>query len=119
MAREAEKFSVDVKGKKMQCYSWGTGPLVLLVHGWAGRPTQFRKIISALTAAGFRVVGFDGPAHGKSAGTSTNIDEFEDVIKTLYVQVGEPESIIAHSFGGGAVLYAAMNGLHVKKLAGA
>src|SRR5207248_629713 len=29
---------------------------------------------------------------------------------------GEPEAILAHSFGGGAVLFSAMNGLAVKKL---
>jgi esterase/lipase len=116
VGKEAEKFFIDVRGKKIRCYSWGKGPLILLVHGWAGRATQFRKIIAALVAANYRVVGFDGPAHGKSQGTSTNIEEFEDVIKTLYMRLGEPEAVIAHSFGGGAVLFAAMNGLNVKKL---
>jgi pimeloyl-ACP methyl ester carboxylesterase len=113
---EAEKFSLDVAGKKIQCYAWGAGPVVLLVHGWAGRATQFRKIIYALVRRNFRVVGFDGPAHGHSTGRSTNIQEFEEALIRIYEKVGPPEAIIAHSFGGGAVLYAAMNGLPVKKL---
>jgi len=114
--KEAEKFFIDVQGRKICCYSWGKGPLILLVHGWAGRATQFRKIISRLVAANYRVVGFDGPAHGKSQGTSTSIEEFENVIKALCIRHGDPEAVIAHSFGGGAVLFAAMHGLTVKRL---
>ncbi|MEO5600668.1 MAG: alpha/beta hydrolase [Cyclobacteriaceae bacterium] len=116
LERDAERFSVEAVGKKIQCYSWGNGPLILLVHGWAGRATQFRKIIHALVAENFQVVGFDGPAHGHSEGRSTNIQEFEHALKVIYLKVGVPHGIIAHSFGGGAVLYAAMNGLVVKKL---
>lgn len=112
----ADKFSLTAAGKRIQCYSWGTGPVVLLVHGWAGRATQFRKIIAALVEENYRVVGFDGPAHGHSSGTTTNIQEFEEVLISLCQQTGIPEAIIAHSFGGGAVLFAAMNGLRVRKL---
>lgn len=112
----AEKFSINVSGKRIQCYSWGKGPMILLVHGWAGRATQFRRFIEILTANDYRVVGFDGPAHGNSEGKQTNIIEFEQVLKVIFKDAGEPEAIIAHSFGGGAVLHAAMNGLPVKKL---
>jgi hypothetical protein len=114
--KEAARFIVSAAGKRIQCYSWGKGPVVLVVHGWAGRATQFRKIIDGLVRNGFRVVGFDGPAHGHSEGTSTNIFEFEETLKAVHSEVGVPEGIIAHSFGGGAVLLAAMNGLPVRKL---
>jgi pimeloyl-ACP methyl ester carboxylesterase len=112
----AERFLIDFNGKKIQCYSWGRGPLVLVVHGWAGRATQFRKFIEKLTSSGYCVAGFDGPAHGNSDGTSTHIGEFESVLKLFYEKVGVPDAILAHSFGGSAVLYAAMNGLKVSKL---
>lgn len=114
--KQAEKSVLHLDGKKIQCYSWGKGPIVLVVHGWAGRATQFRKIISSLVAADFRVIGFDGPAHGQSQGRSTNIQAFEKVLRMIYQTFGTPDAIIAHSFGGGAVLFAAMNGLTVKKL---
>lgn len=115
---EAEKSTWPIGGKKIRVYVWGVGagPVVLLIHGWAGRATQFRKFIPELVGANFRVVGFDGPAHGESTGRSTNIQEFETVLRRLYERFGTPEGIIAHSFGGGAALYAAMKGLPVKKL---
>ena len=113
---EAEKSWLLVGRKKIRCYAWGKGPVVLLVHGWAGRATQFRKFIPALVKENFRVIGFDGPAHGQSGGLSTNIIEFEDALHAVYGHAGIPIGIIAHSFGGGAVLHAAMNGLPVKKL---
>jgi pimeloyl-ACP methyl ester carboxylesterase len=113
---QAKKFTLIMDRKKIQCYSWGSGPVVLVVHGWAGRASQFRKIIQAFVDAGYKVVGFDGPAHGNSEGTSTNILEFEKTLIALYDIVGIPEGIIAHSFGGSAVMFSAMNGLEVKKL---
>jgi esterase/lipase len=112
----AEKFTLDAAGKKIQCYAWGKGKPVLLVHGWAGRATQFRRFVKPLTTAGFQVVGFDGPAHGNSSGSRTSILEFEETLKAIYKKIGEPVAIIAHSFGGGAVLFSAMNGLKVHKL---
>lgn len=112
----AIKFSVEVAGKKVQCYAWGSGKPVLVVHGWAGRATQFRRFIKPLTTAGYQVVGFDGPAHGNSEGKQTNIREFEEALLKIYEKIGVPAAIVAHSFGGGAVLFSAMNGLPVSKL---
>ena len=118
--KEIEKiavhFSVHVHGKKVQCYSWGAGPVVLLVHGWAGRATQFRKFIPVLSELGYKVVGFDAPAHGKSEGRKVTIVDFEETLKQLYSKIGGPVAVIAHSFGGVASLFAAMNGMTIPKL---
>lgn len=116
LAAKAVLSSLVVNGKKIQIYSWGEGPMVLLVHGWAGRGTQFRKIIPALVKAGYRAVGFDGPAHGKSDGKQTNISDFSEVIKQIIKKEGEPVAAIAHSFGGAATLFGIMNGLPLKRL---
>jgi esterase/lipase len=113
---KSQMFSVLANGKRIQCYSWGKGPVIILIHGWAGRATQFRKFILAFTELGYRVVGFDGPAHGKSEGTKTNIDEFYEALKSIYKVTGEPVAIICHSFGGSAALFAAKEGLAVRKL---
>jgi esterase/lipase len=112
----AEKFVIEANGKRVQCYSWGKGKPVLFVHGWGGRATQFRRFVKPFNAAGYRVVAFDGPAHGKSEGKTTTLLEFERALNEMYNHIGEPVAIIAHSFGGAAVLFSALHGLPVSKL---
>jgi len=112
----ASTFTVTAGGKRIRGYIWGEGPPVWVVHGWAGRATQFRRFIKPLNRAGYRVVGFDGPAHVKSQGRQTTIMEFEEALIKVAEQTGPPVTVIAHSFGGGAALYATMNGLLIKKL---
>lgn len=120
--RECEQIAIfeelDGDGLKIQAYVWGNlaNPYVLVMHGWAGRATQFRKFIPQLLAEGYCVIGFDGPAHGRSSGKKTNILEFETAFKMVFAKWGEPVGVIAHSFGGGALLFSIMNGLPVKKL---
>lgn len=112
----AKKFVIGVGKMRIQCYQWGNAPkTVLVIHGWAGRATQFRRFVKPLLAKGFQVIGFDGPAHGKSSGTSTHLNEFLVVIFELQTRFNI-RSIIAHSFGGVASLYAIAEGLPVKTL---
>ncbi len=117
MEAKAEKSRHRIGQKEIQFYSWGekSRPYVLVVHGWAGRATQFRKFIGPFNEAGYRVIGFDGPAHGQSEGTSTTIIEFQEVLKFTIQHWGVPQAIIAHSFGGGASLYSIVQGLPVRK----
>lgn len=120
--REAEKtgqpFSLEVGDKTIRGRQWGDSerPYVLFVHGWAGRGTQFRKFFKPIIAAGYQVIAPDGPAHGNSDGIKTSILEFEIMFHALYSKFGQPAGVIAHSFGGAAILYAGMNGLPIKKL---
>jgi len=118
MIAKANKFSFKVAKKKIQCYSWGeeSDPYVLFLHGWAGRATQFRKFISPFQQRGFRLIGVDGPAHGKSEGIKTSITEFESTLKKLIEIKGNPEMIIAHSFGGAATLFSISRGLPIKNV---
>jgi len=112
-----EFFTVTAANKRIQCYKWGSSEkTVVVIHGWAGRATQFRRFVKPLLAAGYQVVGFDGPAHGRSEGKKTNILEFGETLEKIYEVVGIPEAIIAHSFGGPVSLVSAMNGLQIKTL---
>lgn len=113
----AKKSKIGTTGKEIQVFVWGESDrYVLLVHGWAGRATQFRRFVKPLLESGFSVVGFDGPAHGQSKGKRATFREFDETIRNIYGRFGEPAAIIAHSYGGNAVLYAAVNGLPVQKL---
>lgn len=112
----AEKFVLPVNGMRIQCYRWGDGSkTVLVAHGWAGRATQFRRFVKPFLKEGYQVIGFDGPAHGKSSGKSTNLNEFLSVIQTLNNRF-TIEAMVAHSFGGVACLYAIAEGVPVKTL---
>lgn len=60
-------FAVDVGGHWVVGESWGAGPVVYLVHGWAGHRGQLAAFGPPLVAHGYRVVAFDAPSHGASA----------------------------------------------------
>lgn len=98
-------------------YHWGrTGPLVLLVHGWSGRGTQLGAFVEPLVDAGYRVISFDAPAHGKSSGKQTNLYQVADVILGLQQRYGEFDSIITHSFGGPCTAVALHRGLKASRI---
>ncbi|MBC7448286.1 MAG: alpha/beta fold hydrolase [Hymenobacteraceae bacterium] len=85
-------------------YEWGpaTGPAVLLVHGWEHRATFWGRFAVAVAAAGYRVVAFDGPAHGTSPGRQTNLVDFATAVQTVVDWVGPVHAVVAHSFGAAA-----------------
>lgn len=90
---------------------------VLLVHGWDGRGSQLGKFIEPLLEQGISVVCFDGPAHGDSEGSKTNMKHFSEKILILEEEFGHFEGVIAHSFGAGATILALGKGLNSKKVA--
>ncbi len=58
---------VDVGGTRIHCVEAGTGPLVLLVHGFPESWYSWRHQIPALAAAGYRVVAIDVRGYGRSS----------------------------------------------------
>ncbi len=113
----AEKIRLKLPdGVEIQGYSWGTGPVILFVHGWAGRGTQFRNFFPEAVQEGFRVLALDGPAHGLSTGRNTDLDGFKTMLFEVEKLVGKIEGVVTHSFGGVATLYSIMNGLKVNTL---
>lgn len=105
-------------GKHIAVYSWGAGPLILLVHGWSGRGAQMGAFADPLVQAGYRVIAFDAPAHGRSTGEDTNLPEIGDVLLELVRQHGPLHAVIAHSFGVLATLYAIGEGLNLARVVG-
>ena len=94
----------------LKIYEWGTGDNnVLFVHGWESRGTAGRSLVKALTDKGFKVIAFDGPAHGNSTGKRTNLVEFAEAIVAVSNRFGGIDAAITHSFGGLALTYASKN----------
>lgn len=96
---------------------WGeVGPYILLVHGWNGRASQMGAFAKPLVEMGYRVIAFDGPAHGDSPGTESNPSEFANFILSTQNQFSPIHAVIAHSFGSGCAVLAVKRGLKVQKL---
>jgi pimeloyl-ACP methyl ester carboxylesterase len=109
-------FAVEVDGHRIVGESWGTGPVVYLVHGWAGHRGQLTAFVPPLVANGYRVVAFDAPSHGASAAGafgpgSSSILEFTAALTAVAVSHGPARALIAHSLGGTAAAAAVRDGL--------
>jgi pimeloyl-ACP methyl ester carboxylesterase len=97
-------------------WSWGSGPKVMLVHGWDGRGSQFAHFIAPLVDAGFEAIAWDGPAHGDAPGSRTDTADFSAALIRAQRELGPLHCIIAHSFGGLCSAYALRHGLDTRSL---
>jgi pimeloyl-ACP methyl ester carboxylesterase len=104
------------RGNTLVGYAWGSGPPILLVHGWAGRATQLGELVAPLVAAGHRVIGFDLPAHGRSDGDRSNVIEFREALLAIGRHHGPFAGVVAHSMGGAAAALAVASGLQTRRL---
>ncbi len=109
-------FYDDSAKKYIMTYHRGTGPLVLLVHGWSGRATQMGAIAESLANEGYSILAFDGFAHGDSPGKQTSMLEFVYLIQQLAGKYGPFEAIIGHSMGGIAAGMAIAKGVRADHL---
>ncbi|MFK8104437.1 MAG: alpha/beta fold hydrolase [Saprospiraceae bacterium] len=107
---KARIFDILYGGHILKAYEWGEGDrVILLVHGWESRGTALRSFVPSLVKRGFRVVAFDGPAHGNSGGKQTTLPHFGGAICALINHLGGVDGIIAHSFGGASTAFALAN----------
>lgn len=95
---------------------WGSGPTVLLMHGWEGRPTQFASLIDALVRAGYGVIALDAPAHGRSPGREANIVLFARALLEAAEDLPPLHGVIGHSMGGASAMLAIQLGLRPRAL---
>lgn len=113
---EGEALVLDHAGATLHGHRWGEGPTVLLIHGWEGRGAQLGHFVRPLVAAGYTVVAYDGPAHGKSDGKRTDGHHFATSLMTIAAAHGPVHGVVAHSFGGAASQYALSLGFRPERL---
>lgn len=96
------------------------GPVVLLVHGWGGHAGQMLALADSLQAQGLRAVILEMPAHGRSAGPTSNLPQFARAIDYAAARLHQDgyrlQALVAHSLGANAAGFAASRGLSVDKL---
>jgi pimeloyl-ACP methyl ester carboxylesterase len=115
------RHSVTVGGSTVLAESWGSGPVVYLVHGWGGHRNQLSRFVAPLVAAGHRVVAFDAPSHGESGPGAlgrrrATLPEFSDALTAVVAEFGPAHGIVAHSMGATATALAVLDGLAATRL---
>ena len=106
---------IHPRGLTYPVYTLGTGARhVLFVHGWGGRFTQFSALLDYCEAQNpnfleeYTLIGFNALAHRGAQGKRTMMPEFGECIQQIQERYGTFHSIIAHSLGSNAALYAQM-----------
>lgn len=98
-------------------WSCGSGPPVLLVHGWEGSHVDLDAFVGPLLARGMRVVALDLPAHGMSSGATAALPECGRAVLAVAERLGPLAGAIGHSAGAPSIAIALQGGLDVARVA--
>ncbi|WP_169545433.1 alpha/beta fold hydrolase [Sneathiella aquimaris] len=104
--------------KQIRAWEWGTGPIVVLIHGWGGQASQMAPHAMEIAKRGFRCIIFDVTGHGRSSKNYTQWDYFIRDITDLSNSLNEEiYAYIGHSAGGMTMMAAHHHGrIQAKKL---
>lgn len=114
-------FTVTVQGRTVSGTTWGSGPVVYLVHGWAGASVQMLPFVTPLVSTGHKVVTFDALSHGASdpgelGPRHTTIPEMARALTAVVKEFGQPHAVVAHSVGCSSTFFALRGGLRPSRL---
>jgi pimeloyl-ACP methyl ester carboxylesterase len=97
--------------RRIEVWLWGSGPSVLLVHGWGGRGAQLGSFVEPLVARGFSVLTFDAPGHGAADTGRVTMPELVAATRAVAATRGRLAGLIAHSAGAAVATRALYEGL--------
>ncbi|MFD0307411.1 alpha/beta fold hydrolase [Streptomyces sp. NPDC127119] len=112
MSQEASPFTpagathrtVDVPGGRIHLVEQGTGPLVLLIHGFPELWHSWRHQLPALAAVGYRAVAIDVRGYGRSSAPD-DVEAYrigahvEDNVAVVRALGEETAVIVGHDWG--------------------
>lgn len=110
------RHTVDSRLGPVAHWTAGSGPAVLLVHGWEGTHADLDGFVEPLLARGARVAALDLPAHGESSGTTALLTDCAEAIVALGAAIGPLAGAIAHSAGCPSLALALKAGLRARRL---
>ncbi|MGW7353912.1 alpha/beta fold hydrolase [Streptomyces sp. NPDC054784] len=104
---------VDVPGGRIHLVEQGTGPLVLLVHGFPESWYSWRRQLPAIAAAGFRAVAVDVRGYGRSSkpreveayGMLAHVADNVGVVHALGAQTA---TVVGHDWGSPIAAHSAL-----------
>jgi pimeloyl-ACP methyl ester carboxylesterase len=102
------------EGHSLATYVWGdpaAQPYVLFSHGWSSFGLRCRPWVQPLREAGYAVVAFDHPGHGRNDGGRAVLPAFAAALAAVARRHGPAEALVAHSMGGAAATLALRDGL--------
>jgi len=105
--------------QRIATYAWGDPamqPYVLFAHGWSSFGTRFLPWVEPLRAAGYAVVAFDQPGHGRSSGAHATLPDFTQHLAAVARHFGPAAALIGHSLGGAASVLALARGLDAQRV---
>src|ERR1700759_4820804 len=102
---------VSVPGGRIHLVEQGTGPLVLLVHGFPESWYSWRHQLPALAAAGYRAVAVDVRGYGRSSrpddvSAYRMLDLVEDAVAVVQALGERSAAIVGHGWGAGSAPHA-------------
>lgn len=110
LAKQANSFYLEFGQNKIRVYEWGSGPVILLVHGWAGRALQLDAFITPLLKQGFKVAAFDQKGHGES---SSRFSSFPEIVRSTGLVAAHYadtlHGVVAHSIGSNSMFKVSEN----------
>lgn len=105
--KEANQSDFVFGDHNVHCYHWpGSGPSVLLLHGWESSSARWFELYEPLRKAGYDIYAIDAPAHGRSEGKKFNVFMYCEVLGAYFKTQGfAPDYWVGHSGGGMAAIY--------------
>lgn len=98
--------TVDIPAGRLHLVEQGTGPLVLLVHGFPESWYSWRRQLPALAAAGYRAVAIDVRGYGRSSKPAATeayrmLELVEDCVTVVRALGEEDAVVVGHDWGAG------------------
>ncbi|MBH2009543.1 MAG: alpha/beta hydrolase, partial [Xanthomonadaceae bacterium] len=93
-------------GTQLYVKDWGSGPPVILLHGWPLSSDSWDDQAMAIAEAGFRAIAYDRRGFGRSSQPWTGYDynTLADDLAAVITQTGvQDAALIGFSMGGGEV----------------